>query len=123
MVRLTRNTAEQEDLFTSSQRLSPIRSFLPCLRARERLEFRLSKIQTAACRKARADALSRKSGLVAESASPFSALIHFPTWTDRISPCSPTQRWSGLSWRACEPPAWRLLITNKSNVSVLHSRL
>src|SRR5882762_7759598 len=122
MVRPTRNTAEQEDLFMSSLHLSPIRSFLPCLRERERLEFQLSKIQTAACRKARADALSRTSGLVMESASPFSALIHFPTWTVRISPSSPTQWLPGLPWKAYEPPVWRLSITGNFSASVLYLR-
>src|SRR3981081_375314 len=122
MVCRTRHTADWEDLFMSSQRLSPIRSFLPCLRERERPEFQLLKIQTAACRKARADALSRTSGLVMESASPSSALIHFPTWTVRISLYSPTQWLPGLPSKANEPPVWRLSITGKFNASVLYLR-
>src|SRR5258708_19057245 len=123
MVRRTRNTAEQEDLFMSSQRLFPIRSFLPCLRERGWREFQLLKIQTAACRKARADAQSRTSGLVMESASPSSALIPFPTWTVQTSPYSPTQWLPGLPWKAYEPPVWRSSITGKLNALLLYLRL
>src|SRR5260370_13937332 len=122
MVHQTRNTADQEDPSMSSQRLTPSRSFLACLRERERREFQLLKIQTAACRKARADAQSRTSGLATESASPFSALTHFRTWTVRISPYSPTQWLRGLPWRAYEPPVWRLSITGKFNAPVLDLR-